>query len=112
MISDTPLRSFIPPQVRKITPRLRHICGFELCIILKDTKISLNRFRTEILSDLYYKSVGRHTNNITYSNTGYAYYKDKVFLYGEFSHATILCTILIFVTSNPILAKRSNRRNY
>ena len=26
LISDTALRSFIPPKVRKMTPRLRHIC--------------------------------------------------------------------------------------
>ena len=33
LISDTTLRSFISPQVRKITPKLRQICGCELCII-------------------------------------------------------------------------------
>ena len=30
LISDTTLRPFIPPQVRKTTPRLRHICGCEI----------------------------------------------------------------------------------
>ena len=35
-ISDTILRSFIPPQVRKMTPKLCHICRCELCIIPKD----------------------------------------------------------------------------
>ena len=30
LISDTTLRSFIPPQVRKTTDKLRHICGCKL----------------------------------------------------------------------------------
>ena len=30
LISDTTLRLFIPPQVRKMTPRSRHIYGCEL----------------------------------------------------------------------------------
>ena len=29
LISDTALRSFIPPQVRKMTPKLRQICRCE-----------------------------------------------------------------------------------
>ena len=36
LISDTLLRSFIPPQLCKITPKLCHICGCELYIIPKD----------------------------------------------------------------------------
>ena len=36
LISDTILRSFIPLQVRKTTPKLCHICGFDICIIPKD----------------------------------------------------------------------------
>ena len=30
LISDTTLRSFIPPQVCKITPKVRQICGWDL----------------------------------------------------------------------------------
>ena len=36
LISDTTLRSLIPLQVRKTTPKLCHICGFDICIIPKD----------------------------------------------------------------------------
>ena len=36
LISDTTLRSFIPPTVRKITPKLRQIFGCDICIISKD----------------------------------------------------------------------------
>ena len=50
MISDTTLRSFILPQVWKITPRLHNICGFELCIIPKDMQIGWNIFRTSIVT--------------------------------------------------------------
>ena len=49
LISDTTLRSFILPQVRKINPKLRLISGYELCIIPKDIQIDLNRFRTRPL---------------------------------------------------------------
>ena len=52
LISDTTLRWFIPPQVRKITPRLRHICGCELCIIAKDKNIDLKIFKTILVIDL------------------------------------------------------------
>ena len=41
LISYTTLRSFIPPQVSKITPKLRQICGCELCIITNDMQIDL-----------------------------------------------------------------------
>ena len=44
LISDTTLRSFIPLQVRKMTPKLRQICGCALFIIPKDMQIYLNRF--------------------------------------------------------------------
>ena len=33
MICDKTLRLFIPTQVRKMTPKLRQICGCEICII-------------------------------------------------------------------------------
>ena len=49
MISDTILRLFIPPQFRKMTAKLRQICGCEICIIPKymhilggDTKLTLS----------------------------------------------------------------------
>ena len=44
LLSDTILRLFIPPQVRKIAPKLRQICGFEFCIIPQDMQIDLNTF--------------------------------------------------------------------
>ena len=52
LISDTTLRSLIPPQVCKTTPRLRQICGCELWIITKDMNIDLNRPRTNLVTDL------------------------------------------------------------
>ena len=44
LISDTTLRSFIPPKFRKMTSKLRQICGCELFIIPKDIQIDLNIF--------------------------------------------------------------------
>ena len=52
LISDTTLRSFIPPQVRKITSRLRQICGCDIYIIPKYIQIDLNRLRTNIVTDI------------------------------------------------------------
>ena len=45
LISDTKLRSFIPPQARKMTPILRQICGCGICIAPKGIQIDLNIFR-------------------------------------------------------------------
>ena len=43
LIIDTSLRSFIPPQVWKITPRLRQICVYDLCRTPMDIQIYLNK---------------------------------------------------------------------
>ena len=59
LISDTTLRSFIPPQFRKMNPILHHICGCEIFIIPKNTHIDLNIFRTKIVSYLQHNFVGR-----------------------------------------------------
>ena len=72
-----------------MNPRLRQICGYELCIITKDIHIDVNIFRTNIVTDLQQKYVGIYTTNSVYSTTSAAYYKDKVFSDGVFLHATI-----------------------
>ena len=59
-ISNTRLRSFITPKVCKMTPKLCHICGCELCIIPKDMQTNLDRFRTRLVIDLQHKSSRRH----------------------------------------------------
>ena len=66
LIIDTTLWSFIPPQVRKMTPKLRQVCGCESCIIPKDMYIYLNIFRTRPVIYLQQKSVGRHTRATVY----------------------------------------------
>ena len=53
LLSDTTLRSFIPPQVHKKTPRLRHICGCEILIIPKDMHIDLHILRKDLVT--YYQ---------------------------------------------------------
>ena len=50
LIIDTTLKSFIPPQVCKMTHKLRHICGCKVCIIPKDMQIYLNIFRTRLVT--------------------------------------------------------------
>ena len=55
LISDTSLSSFITPKVSKMTPRLRQICGCDICIIPKDMHIDLDRFRTNIVTHLQKK---------------------------------------------------------
>ena len=85
LISDTILRLFIPPQVRKMDSKLCQICRCELCIIPKDMEIYLNIFRTILVTDLQHKYVGRHTHNRLFSTKLCAHYKDKVFSYGDFT---------------------------
>ena len=84
LISDTMLRSFIPPNDRKMTPRLYHICRCEICIIPKDLQIHLSIFRTEIVTDLQHNYVGINTHNSEYITTNAAHYREKVFPCGEF----------------------------
>ena len=65
LIIDATLKSFIPPQVCKMTHKLRHICGCKVCIIPKDMQIYLNIFRTRLVT--YYNRsmlVDKHANFI------------------------------------------------
>ena len=89
LIIDKKLRSFIPPQVRKMTPKLHQICGCEICIIPKYMQIGLNILRTILVTNILHNYVGRHTCNSLFSYKSAANYKDKVFPYGECLHATI-----------------------
>ena len=88
-IRDKTLRLFIQPQVRKINPRLRQICGCEIFIIPKDVQIDLNRFIKNIVIDLQQKYVGRQTCNSEFSTISAANYKYKLFPDGGCLHATI-----------------------
>ena len=89
LISDRTLMSFIPPQVRNMTPELRHICGCEILIIPKDMYIDLNILRIKLITDFQHASLGRHTCNRSFSTTSTEDYKSIVFPDGECSHATI-----------------------
>ena len=89
LIIDTTSRSFIPPQVCKVTAKLRQIYRCEICIILKDAKNDLNRFRTRLVTYLKYKYDERHTRTSGFSTTSAKHYKDKAFPYVECLYATI-----------------------
>ena len=69
LISDTTLRSFIPLQVRKMTPKLCQICICEICIIPNDMHIYLNISRTRLVIYLQQKYVVIHTRNSLFSTT-------------------------------------------
>ena len=56
-----------------MTPKLRQICGCELCIISKYTQIYLNRFRIILITDLQHNYVGIHTINILFIPTRAVY---------------------------------------
>ena len=73
LMSDTTLRSFIPPQFLKMNPKLRQIYRFEIWIIPKDMQIDLNIFITRLVTDLQHKYVGSHKNNSAYSTTSDAH---------------------------------------
>ena len=72
-----------------MTSILRHICGCDICIIINDIQVDLNRFRAKLVSNLQHKSDGRHTLNSAYSTKSDAHYKEKVFTDCECLHATI-----------------------
>ena len=76
---DTTLRSFIPPQVCKMTPKLRQICGCKLCNIPKYMQIDLKILRTIIVIYLQHKYIGRHTHKILFSTTSATHDKDIFF---------------------------------
>ena len=80
---------FIPPHVRKMTPKLLQICGCEIFIIPKDMWIDLNIFRERLVTDLQHNSIRRHTRNSLFSTTSVACYKDNMFPDGECLHAII-----------------------
>ena len=89
LIIDTTLRSFIPPQLRKMTPKLHNIFGCELCIIPKDMQIGLNILRKIYVKYLQQKYIGRHTYNGLFSTTSAANYKHKFLPCDECLHADI-----------------------
>ena len=89
MIHDTAFRSFIPPQAHKITPKLHHISGCELCTIPKDKQTDLNIFRTIFIIYLQQKSDWRHTHNSLFCTTSAALEEDRLFTDDDFSHAKI-----------------------
>ena len=72
-----------------MTPKLRQICGCALCMIPKDIQIDLNGFITRPAKYLQQKYFWIHTRNCLFITTIDAHYKDIVFLYGEYLHATI-----------------------
>ena len=73
IISDTTLSSFIPPQVCKRTPTLRHNYGCDPCVIPKDMQIYLNRFIKILVINLQQKYVSSRTRNILFSTKSAAH---------------------------------------
>ena len=89
LINFTILRSFIPPKVQKMTPKLCQICGWEICIIPKGMQIDFNILRTRLVIYLQQKSVRCHTRNSLFITTSYEHFKHKVFPDGNFLQTTI-----------------------
>ena len=71
LISDITLRSVILPQFRKMTLKLRQICGYDLCIIPKHIHIEFIIFRTILVTYLQHSHLGRHTHNSLFITTNY-----------------------------------------
>ena len=73
MRSDEILRSFIP------TPKLRYICGCNVCIIPKDVHIDLNIFRTNLVIGLQQRYIRRYTRNSSYSTKRSSRCEENIF---------------------------------
>jgi hypothetical protein len=52
IISDTALRSLLPPQLKKMSTKYKAMCGCELCIIMAQFQASLNAYRLSLLRRL------------------------------------------------------------
>ena len=52
IISDTTLRSLIPPQLKKMSTKYKYMCGCELCIIMAQFQVSLSAYRLSLLRRL------------------------------------------------------------
>ena len=52
LISDTRLRSLIPPFFKPMTESMRQVCGCEMCIIIERHQTCLNEFRRRQLKKL------------------------------------------------------------
>ena len=70
-----------------MTPILRQICGCEIFIISKVVSFDLDISSKNNVTYLQQKYVGRNTHNSAFGTTSAAYYKEKVFPYGECLHA-------------------------
>ena len=69
LMSDTTLSSFIPPQDRKMTPKLSQICRCDICVTAKYMKIDLNRLRKILVADIQKNYVERNTRNSLFITT-------------------------------------------
>ena len=56
-------------------PKIRQICGCDICIILKDVQIGFYIFRTRLVTYLQQKYVVRHTRNSIFITRIDAHYK-------------------------------------
>jgi hypothetical protein len=52
IISDTALRSLLPPQLKRMSTKYKAMCGCELCIIMGQFQASLNAYRLSLLRRL------------------------------------------------------------
>ena len=56
IISDTRLRSILPPQLRRATQRHKQMCGCEVCLVPRSHQQSLNAFRCRHIRTLQRKA--------------------------------------------------------
>ena len=72
LVSDTALRSLIPPNIKYMTTMYKQMCGCEICIMSKSLQNDLNQYRLMMLRRLEKSCVDKEEYKI-YKHSVYRY---------------------------------------
>ena len=89
IISDSTLRSLLPPQLKQISARYKVMCGCECCISAKSIHSSLLSWRDRYLKKLKYQSQNTQSRRSgEKAHQIYTTYKNNVMPHGSHIYAT------------------------
>ena len=81
LISDTALRSLIPPNIKKMSDKYKEMCGCEICIMAKSHQSDLNAYRLYMLKRMQKSKVDTNTTGLykyaVYRNNKHLHEKPK-----------------------------------
>ena len=87
IISDSTLRSLLPPQLKQMSARYKIMCGCECCISAKIIHSSLLYWRDRYLKKIKYKNQNTQSRkSVEKAHHIYETYKNIVMLYGRHTY--------------------------